>query len=125
VGPGLSFAYRGGDGELHLGTVDGGDRQLTHAAAFPARTRITWFSWSPDGSRLVFWRTSATNEPHELIYVVDADGSHLRRIGGGSWPVWSPNGKQMPMSAGGARGCSSSISTAPTDTGSVLPRGLL
>jgi Tol biopolymer transport system component len=47
-------------------------------------------TWSPDGKWIAFniWR----GESHRL-YVIRADGSHLRRLVDGTFPSWSPNGK--------------------------------
>jgi Tol biopolymer transport system component len=54
--------------------------------------------WSPDGTRLVFWRDRAASDGsrHTAVFVVDADGSGLRRLT--PWemdagdPDWRPNG---------------------------------
>lgn len=60
--------------------------------------------WSPDGSRMMF---VFTNEIHfdkkycELprvkdVYVVNADGSDLKRVGEfGNHPLWHPNGREI------------------------------
>jgi Tol biopolymer transport system component len=60
--------------------------------------------WSPDGSRMMF---VFTNEIHfdkkygELprvkdVYVVNADGSDLKRVGEfGNHPLWHPNGQEI------------------------------
>jgi len=47
-------------------------------------------TWSPDGKWIAFniWR----GENH-VLYVMRADGSHLRRLIDGTYPAWSPNGK--------------------------------
>lgn len=54
--------------------------------------------WSPDGSRLAF-SSHSPNAPREShIYVVNADGSKLRRLtdeGINSTPVWSPDGSHV------------------------------
>lgn len=51
-------------------------------------------AWSPDGSRIVFWKTTDGE-----IYVVNADGSgELRLTFGGAWntsPAWSPDGTSI------------------------------
>ncbi len=43
---------------------------------------------SPDGKRIVFGRGTG-------IYTMRADGTHQRRLGDGSRPVYSPNGKRI------------------------------
>jgi TolB protein len=65
-------------------------------------------SWSPDGGRVVFarWFTNSGND----LYVVDADGSALRRLTdrthpsfgrdlpasyGADFPAWSPDGRRI------------------------------
>lgn len=54
-------------------------------------------SWSPDGSKIALGlhRDSSTSNPD--IYVVNADGSDLRRLTtlGGEMPTWSPDGSKI------------------------------
>ena len=67
--------------------------------------------WSPDGSQIVFTRqeivesggqSSATSD----IFVMDADGSHVRRLTNGDdrstnlYPTWSPDGTRIVYVAG-------------------------
>jgi len=51
-------------------------------------------SWSPDGRRIAFAAgTWARGGPSTGLYIVRADGSHLRKVpnaGGGLNPVWQP-----------------------------------
>jgi sugar lactone lactonase YvrE len=51
-------------------------------------------AWSPDGSRIVFWKTTDGE-----IYVINADGSgEVRLTFGGAWntsPAWSPDGTSI------------------------------
>jgi TolB protein len=77
------------------------------------RRLATQPAFSPDGKRVVFTRLGSG------IYVIDLDGSRLHRlttVARDSFPVWSPNGKQIAfvrpyrnawrlhmMSASGAR----------------------
>lgn len=60
--------------------------------------------WSPDGTRLMFVFTNEIRYaakyaelPHvKDIYVVNADGSELRRIGPfGNHPIWHPNSQEI------------------------------
>ncbi|HVF52379.1 MAG TPA: hypothetical protein VNC78_02105 [Actinomycetota bacterium] len=50
-------------------------------------------SWSPSGEQLLF----SANKPPESssVYVMDADGSNLHRLGEGTGPVWSPDGQRI------------------------------
>lgn len=58
--------------------------------------------WSPDGRRLVFVRKNVTARPAggQAVFVVNADGSGLRRVTpwklrAGDGPDWSPDGSQI------------------------------
>jgi len=58
-------------------------------------------AWSPDGSRIAF---SAEVEDHRGIYVVNADGTNLRRLTltqdyDEFAPAWSPDGKRIVFQA--------------------------
>ena len=66
-------------------------------------------AWSPDGTKIAF---DVTDDSADGIYVVDADGSQLRLLVGGSpgsgpgTPSWSPRGDHIlffntPRNAGG------------------------
>ena len=97
-----SQAGRCGD-ELYLMNADGsGLRRLTRKAAF-GKDPV----WSPDGRKLVFGkrpeRSGAVCSPagrcHEEIYVINADGTGLRRLTRNAVndhrPVWSPDGRSI------------------------------
>ena len=62
--------------------------------------------WSPDGKQIAFQRETWEQKPDGdveqkdwAIYVVNADGSNLRRLKvgdtSGGYPSWSPDGKQI------------------------------
>jgi Tol biopolymer transport system component len=50
--------------------------------------------WSPDGSRILFTRYSSTSS-RSSIYVVNVDGTGLRRLGPGIAGSFSPDGLQI------------------------------
>jgi Tol biopolymer transport system component len=87
---------------VYLIRPDGtGLRHLT-----PQPTGFSWFSWSPDGSRIAVV-TNACSSPR--VSVVDVDGGGAVEVaafdgsaGGPEWvvtePQWSPNGRQLAMS---------------------------
>ena len=58
-------------------------------------------AWSPDGRTLAF-DCAAFNE-RSRIWLVDANGSHRRRVPVGhldaSWPSWSPDGTRLAFAA--------------------------
>jgi len=47
-------------------------------------------AWSPDGQRIAFW-------DHDAIYVVNPDGSGLRRLAQNAFAFnsWSPDGQKL------------------------------
>ena len=58
--------------------------------------------WSPDGKQIVFVRHNYTQRPRgsQAVYVVNANGTGLRRITpfklrAGDGPDWSPDGSQI------------------------------
>ena len=90
--------------EIFLMTADGSDpRQLTHVTdpGFTADVRAA--AWSPDGKQLVFTvHNSRRGKPPggRTLYVVNADGTGLRRLTpwslhGGDHPDWAPDGSRI------------------------------
>ena len=70
----------GGDWDLWVVNADGsGQRQLTRVGADTARA-----AWSPDGKRIAFHSTRDKPTGSQImdyeIYVMDADGSNIRRL---------------------------------------------
>src|SRR6266704_2984212 len=50
-------------------------------------------SWSLDGSAIAFQRNAPSGWPS--IYVMNVDGSGLRRLGSGRTPAWSPDSRRI------------------------------
>ena len=79
--------------------------------------------WSPDGSRIAFL---SVDESAAKIYLIDADGAHLRRLtrekstNEGS-PVWSPDGQQIAFVFVSLLTARSGIFIADVNTGSTRP----
>lgn len=67
------------------------------------RHYVEYPDWSPDGSQIVFMAPEDALGSDYKIYVMDADGSHVRRLttteGKDGWPAWSPDGKQIVFSS--------------------------
>jgi TolB protein len=56
--------------------------------------------WSPDGERLVFVRHVYEPKERQAVFVVNADGTHVRRVTtwklrAGDGPDWSPDGSRL------------------------------
>jgi Tol biopolymer transport system component len=86
--------------DLATGTLFGVEADGTGLVEIPNTSGkyLYFFSWSPDGRRLVFATPPAVDEPDE-IYVMDVDGSNLTRLtffdGTDEEPTWSPDGSQI------------------------------
>jgi Tol biopolymer transport system component len=95
-------------GDLYvINAASGGKRHLTHTAApeaFPA--------WSPDGKKIAFFSGAAARSDSASpsasadtagesadLYVINADGSGLRRLANATvskaFPTWSPDGEEI------------------------------
>ena len=55
-------------------------------------------SWSPDGRRIAFQRFPPRGGRE--VWVMDADGTHERRIARGGEPTWSPDGRMIAFGSG-------------------------
>jgi dipeptidyl aminopeptidase/acylaminoacyl peptidase len=88
----LAYACMFGRRGIHTIRHDGTGRRL-----IPTHT-VRAFSptWSPDGKRIAF---STGQIPRRAdgshVYVVNVDGTHLRRLAAGALPEWSPDGKTI------------------------------
>jgi Tol biopolymer transport system component len=59
-------------------------------------------SWSPDGRRIAFQRFPPRGGRE--VWVMEADGTHKRRIARGGQPTWSPDGRLIAFGAGARPG---------------------
>ncbi|MGI8620147.1 MAG: hypothetical protein ACR2L6_13820 [Gemmatimonadaceae bacterium] len=60
-------------------------------------------AWSPDGERIAFARYILGDEPRWSVYVMNSDGTGVRRVTGPGFrsPTWSPQGDALAFSGGG------------------------
>jgi TolB protein len=76
---------------LFVNADGSGQRDVTREWGFRALP-----NWSPDGRRIAFERVCCGQKAD--IYVMNADGSGLRRLTRNResmWPIWSPNSRQL------------------------------
>lgn len=87
-------SIRGDNEEVRLAPASGGPlRNLTRNAAIDYSP-----AWSPDGRRIAFASTRGSANGMPYIWVMNADGSHARRLTGrftGEYPAWSPDGRRI------------------------------
>jgi dipeptidyl aminopeptidase/acylaminoacyl peptidase len=91
--PQVAFKQFPGDRQaiVRLDETGGGAVELTQGK--PTPSEFGEFSWSPDGSQLVY---SSDGVVGGDLYVLGADGTGLRRLtfqGGNDHPAWSPDGR--------------------------------
>ena len=111
---------RGSAGTLYTMNADGSAARRVISSEFDAG----WPSWSPDGRRIVFDHSAATATDNTLsdLYVVNVDGSGLRKLlSGGSQPSWGPGGKRIAF-ARPARLRNERIHTVSPDGSAVARR---
>ncbi|HEX5013636.1 MAG TPA: hypothetical protein VFV72_05680 [Candidatus Limnocylindrales bacterium] len=81
---------------IYVANADGSNGRVV-ARASPYASAPTF---SPDGKRIAFW---GEDRPDSL-FLVDADGSNLKRLAGDLWietnhpPSWSPDGRSIAFS---------------------------
>lgn len=84
-----------------------GLRRLTDCPGRAGDCWFVWYGWSPDGKRLAFLAGHvgvAVTASNLFLYVVNADGSALQRLGrcgncGGDDFSWSPDGRRIVLAA--------------------------
>jgi Tol biopolymer transport system component len=103
----IAFARRNDDRKktstIHVMNVDGGAETMLAEGSWPR--------WSPDGTKILFskWadaplRLDEKDRPRsfEDVYVMNADGSGVRRLTDGRSARWSPDSKKIAFTRGGA-----------------------
>jgi Tol biopolymer transport system component len=109
----------GYDSRIWIVDTDGRHR---HAVG-PKNILMERLSWSPDGTHISF-----TDERHDRVYVVRANGTGLTRIATDHiWGVWAPDGSRMVSKVTGPHnGFGPLVTTKPdgTDPVRVVDRSL-
>jgi Tol biopolymer transport system component len=87
--------YAGGDAQLRVMTLDGATvRALDAGVPF-----VDDVSFSPDGTRIVYWGQDTAGVGDGHVYSLPADGSggpvQLTDVAGNADAVWSPDGTQI------------------------------
>ena len=94
-----------GPARFGIGVIDVNSEEVTQVVEHEKAVGQDRFArWSPDGKRLVFYRAQLKSDGtiQTAIFVVDVDGSNLRRLT--PWdmnagdPDWSPNGDLIVFS---------------------------
>jgi Tol biopolymer transport system component len=114
-------------GDIYTMNADGtGIARLTNSAGSSRQP-----SWSKDGKQIVFTSTRAAANPAVYnandyeIYVMNADGTGIKRITNNTFtdwsPVWSPDGKQIAFASNRDNYFGSDVFTMSVD-GSLVTR---
>lgn len=91
VEPGTAFTGKRANYDIYLVRSDGsGLRQLTAGPGVEEHA-----SWSPDGRRIAYGVFDT-----DTVWVMDADGSHKRRLARGGGPHWSRDGRRIVFTRG-------------------------
>jgi TolB protein len=95
-GSGRKVAFvstRTGEADIWVADLDIVDNRFTDASQSP-QTNDAHPVWSPDGSRLA-WAANANGVTSLYMLDLGQPGTPPRLAGGGSWPVFSPDGQVL------------------------------
>lgn len=113
-------------GDLYVMNADGSAvTRLTNDDARELKGIDQWPTWSPDGGKIAFQRNDVDATGvygNYAIWVVNADGSGLTRLGGGvqSWqPAWSPDGSRIAFRSHDGQSCCLGIFVMTADGSGV------
>lgn len=109
------------DGAIHTIAADGSDRRRLTPGPGAGRAVAENPDWAPDGSAVAFTRLSLDEDESLGVWLVNRDGSGLRRLAvpnstGDSEPTWAPDGTRIAFvryRAGKRRITASIVSVRP------------
>jgi Tol biopolymer transport system component len=91
---GTKLVYASTDGRsLLVVETTGGAPQLLLSG--PAHAYEKPADWSPDGKKILFTRSYGQNGTNGYVFVMNADGTRVRRLSRGFAGSWSPDGKKI------------------------------
>ncbi|PDW02528.1 PD40 domain-containing protein [Candidatus Viridilinea mediisalina] len=92
--------YHEAEGKSAISVINPDGSGLTRLTSFDTQGVFAYPVWSPDGSQIAFsiYQQFRADAWHSDIYVMQADGSNIRRLTTLNWayqPVWSPDGQHI------------------------------
>jgi Tol biopolymer transport system component len=102
---GKKLAFWGGSGPSEIFVMNADGTNMTQLTSDPRTGNVIRFenihsAWSPDGTRIAF---SSNRDENYGIYVMNADGSNIRKLtsdsGNDVSPTWSPDGLCIAFSS--------------------------
>lgn len=102
--------------------IDTDGRHLQTLTSPPKDYVDYYASWSPDSRLIAFLRAPADTDSSGGIYIMQADGTRLRRLGPDSTeaPIWSPDGRMLTSEWVELDGSDGAFSLVDAGTGRVL-----
>lgn len=89
---GKYIAFEVGDGMEGLYVADSEGQTITRLIPGRSEAAPGGAAWSPDGGEIAFHLRSWSTSTPSRIYIINADGTGMRRLAEGSWPKWAPMG---------------------------------
>ena len=99
--------HGGGQADEEVYVMDADGSNIVRLTNTPGDSTSSWAAdWSPDGQKIVFMSNRGGSPPGSDgydLYVMNADGSNLRRLtrahGWNATPAWSPDGEHIAFAS--------------------------